>query len=243
MTVVYNDDMNEEKVYSIKELAVRLGVNSRTLLREIERGKLRPKKVGRKYVFWESDIAGYVGRVEDAGGKVREFCQSKSHEMVALLQKLVAVPSESDSGGEENLAKFIKGEMEKLGINTVVYGKGEAVTVQGTFGYADSGILLDCPLDATPAGDINKWTFPPYGGVINGGKMYGRGTADCKAGMVAMIYAVLVLKDVVDRNKLRVELVFDGGEQNGAYLGMKAALKRGLPVTAGVIGYAGDSGR
>ena len=114
VTLVYNRDMDKGEIMSIKDIAKRLGVNPRTVLREIKRGKLIARKVGRKYVFYEQDIQDYLsGGAGDVYKLVSDYCRNKKHDMVALLQKLVAVPSESETGGEENLAKFIKGEMDK----------------------------------------------------------------------------------------------------------------------------------
>lgn len=140
--------------------------------------------------------------------------------------------------------------MEEKGIRAVLYQDGDAVAVRGSYGFAEKGILLDCPLDTTPAGDLSKWSFPPYEGVIatsknlsrlkpedtpdvrpgsfsKGTRMYGRGTADSKAGIVSMLYAVLALKKFAPEEDVRVELVFDGGEQNGGVFGYEAGTFKG----------------
>ncbi len=237
--------MNTNNSYSIAEIAKKLTVNQRTIQREIARGKLKAFKVGRKFIISDASLSQYLGTAYvNPENRITEFCQKRKDEMVNLLQKLVSIPSESNSSQQEEvLAKFIRQKLESFGIRTVIHGQGEAVTVQATYGYADRGILLDCPLDTTPAGDLKKWTYPPYEGVVKEGKMFGRGTADCKAGMVAMIYALLALQEFIDESKVRVELVFDGGEQNGVYHGMRATLNKGLPVDAGIIGYAGEPNR
>ncbi|MBM3209712.1 M20 family metallopeptidase [Candidatus Shapirobacteria bacterium] len=163
--------------------------------------------------------------------------------MVFLLQKMVSMYTSSNELWEEGrLATFIKNFLEKNGIRSVLYKKEEdSLAVRGTFGFAENGVLFDCPLDTTPAGDLQKWAYPPFEGVIKEGRMYGRGAADCKAGIVCMIYATLALKEFVNEEKIRIELVFDGGEQSGDYLGMKLAIRKGLPVESGIIGYAGDA--
>ena len=45
-------------------------------------------------------------------------------------------------------------------------------------------------IDVVPVGDTSAWTRDPWAGEIEDGKMYGRGTADMKAGLVSMLYAV-----------------------------------------------------
>lgn len=237
--------MPEEK-FSIEEVARQLKVSGRTLLREIKRGNLKVEKVGRRYLIPQANLDKYLKRETVEMGlekKIEQFLNSKKPEMVTLLQKLVALHSDTTELGEEvRAAHFIKRFLEQHDIRCVVYEEGKAVAVRASYGYANDGMLLDCPLDTTPAGDIGKWTYPPFEGVIKDRKMYGRGCADAKAGIVCQIYTLLALKEFVPEEKIRVEMVFDGGEQNGEYLGMELAVKKGLPVTAGIIGYSGYSG-
>lgn len=247
MTLMYYTDMPGQ--YTIKDLAKKLKVSARTILREIQRGILKTNKVGKKYLITNAQLEAYLTRAPSQSpsankskSNVKEhlskFCDAHKHEMVTLLQNLVTIPAESNTDGEEELAKYLKKELEKLDIISFIHKGEDSVILRGSFGYADKGLLLDCPLDTTPAGDLKKWTYPPFEGVVYNGKMYGRGTADCKAGMVCMIYALLALNQVIDKDKVRVELVFDGGEQSGGYLGMKTFLEMGLPVSAGIVGYA-----
>lgn len=244
-----------ELKYSIEEVAKQLKVSERTLLREIKRGNLKVEKVGRRYLVPQVNLEQYLKREvveESLGKKIEAYLNSKKSEMVTLLQKLVTLNTESididsrlrgnDNEEEVKAAHFIKRFLEEHDIRCVVYEEGKAVAVRASYGYANDGILLDSPLDTTPAGNLTKWTYPPFEGVIKDKKMYGRGTADAKAGIVCQIYTLLALKEFVPEEKIRVEAVFDGGEQNGEYLGMELAVKKGLPVTAGIIGYSGYNG-
>lgn len=227
---------------TVSEVAKKLKVSSRTIQREIKRGKLTAHKVGRKFLVSDASLQRYLERdSQQLEAQIQKFLQSKKYEMVDLLQRMVAMQSNADKGkDQEELAKFIKHTLESMGIRCVLYGEGEEVSVHGTFGYAKKAILLNCPIDTADVGDLDRWSYPPFDGVVKNGKMYGRGTADCKAGIVAMIYSVAALKQVVDEHKVRIELVFDGGEQNGRYRGMMETLQRGIDVDAGIIGYAGD---
>mgnify|MGYP001199925812 CR=1 FL=1 len=227
--------------YSVSEVAKQLNVSSRTVQREIKRGKLVAHRVGRKFLVSQLSLERYQKNDSSAlDEKIKKFCQSRKYEMVNLLQKMVAMSSNADDeSGQEEFARFLKETLEKLGLRTVMYGEKGASTIHATFGYAKKGILMDCPIDTVSVGDLHKWSYPPFDGIIKNGKMYGRGTADCKAGIVCMIYSVLALKEVVDENAVRIELVFDGGEHNGQFLGIKETLDRGIDVEAGIVGYAG----
>lgn len=231
-----------DRNYTIQELAEKLKVSQRTILREIQRGKIKASKVGRRHLIAEKELKRYLEEGEtDLDKNIKKYINSKKGEMINLLQKMVSMASDTNELGQEGrLANFIKTILDESGIRSVLYKEKDTVAIRGSFGYADEGILLDCPLDTVSAGDIKKWSYPPFEGVIKGGRMYGRGVADCKAGIVAMIYAVLALKEYVDEEKVRVELVFDGGEQSGSYNGMKLVLSKGLPVEVGIVGYAGE---
>ncbi len=230
------------KKLSIKDVAKVLKVSTRTIQREIKSGKLVSERVGRQYLITEEELDKYLKHksfnLED---KVRRFHKSHASDMTTLLQKLVSLPSQMNEPAEqETMGKAVKKALDKMGIRSRVYGTTDATVVHGTFGFAKKGLLLDCPLDTTPTGDLAKWDHPPFDGVVKQGRLYGRGAADCRAGMVAMIYAIMCLKELVDEDDVRIELVFDGGEHNGTYRGMHLAIEHGLDVDGGIIGYAGD---
>ena len=55
-------------------------------------------------------------------------------------------------------------------------------------------LLLQGHVDVVPEGAADLWTTPPYEPDIRDGRMYGRGTADMKAGLVAAITAYRALR-------------------------------------------------
>ena len=55
-------------------------------------------------------------------------------------------------------------------------------------------LLLQGHVDVVPANESDGWTHPPFSPIIKDGRMYGRGSGDMKAGVVAMIYAVIALR-------------------------------------------------
>ena len=78
---------------------------------------------------------------------------------------------------------------ERLGFAVKNYDNyiGEAVFGSGP----DLAVL--CHLDVVPAGE--GWTHPPFGGAIEGGRLYGRGTMDDKGPAIVCLYCMKALKD------------------------------------------------
>lgn len=50
-------------------------------------------------------------------------------------------------------------------------------------------------MDVVDAGDEEAWTYSPFSGHIEGNRLYGRGSTDMKAGLVAMTIAIIELKE------------------------------------------------
>src|SRR5438034_5179607 len=58
----------------------------------------------------------------------------------------------------------------------------------------DSRLLLMSHSDVVPAGDERSWTKPPFGGIIEEGRLYGRGSSDMKGTVAAEAMALILLR-------------------------------------------------
>jgi succinyl-diaminopimelate desuccinylase len=76
---------------------------------------------------------------------------------------------------------------------------------------------LNGHLDVVPAGE--GWRLPPFGGIVRDGRIYGRGTADMKAGIAAAVYAAECVKraGVPLNGSLEVSGTID--EESGGFAG------------------------
>lgn len=57
-----------------------------------------------------------------------------------------------------------------------------------------SSIALNGHVDVVPVGDLSSWSHDPWSGVTADGKLWGRGTADMKSGVSAMIQALKIIQ-------------------------------------------------
>ncbi|AKN32071.1 diguanylate cyclase [Clostridium carboxidivorans P7] len=94
----------------------------------------------------------------------------------------------------------------------------KTVNIDGYVGYAEYGegedyVAVLGHLDVVPEGD--GWIYPPYGAEIHDGKIYGRGTMDDKAPMVAALYGLKAIKDLNLPLSKRVRIIFGTNEESG----------------------------
>jgi len=112
---------------------------------------------------------------------------------VKLLQSLVRTNSENPPCDCRKIAAFVKKEMASAGLSVKAYEfRKNAPALVGTLKGAGKGkrksLLLMPHMDTVPAG--KGWKHDPFAAKVEGSRMYGRGTQDCKIHVAACIEAV-----------------------------------------------------
>lgn len=158
-------------------------------------------------------------------GELKKILEGYKEEMVEKLQEFIRIESVAVNKGEECTQEmpFGKGSaaalqfMVELGrekgfsarnydnmICELNFGerKDEAV---GTIGHAD----------VVPAAGI--WEYPPFGGEIHDGRIYGRGAMDDKGPTLAAFYAVLAIKESGLPLSKNITQIIGGNEEGGYF--------------------------
>lgn len=103
-------------------------------------------------------------------------------------------------------------------------------------------ILLYAHHDVQPVGDEALWESPPFEPTLRDGRIYGRGAADDKAGVMAHIGALRALTEAVGADfDLGVVLFFEGEEEAGSRSFAQFLIDNADDLRADVIVVA-DSG-
>ena len=163
---------------------------------------------------------------------MRDAAASGIPSALADLGALVRIPSVAFPGFDpanvqrsaEAVADLVRetGLFETVEIRTAaVPGTGEqgspAVLATRPARNGRPTILLYAHHDVQPVGDESLWESAPFEPTVRGGRMYGRGAADDKAGIMAHIAALRALKEAVgDDFDLGVALFFEGEEEAGS---------------------------
>ncbi|HEX2325007.1 MAG TPA: M20/M25/M40 family metallo-hydrolase, partial [Chloroflexota bacterium] len=72
-------------------------------------------------------------------------------------------------------------------------------------------LVLNGHVDVVSAEPLSHWRYDPWGAEIAGGRLYGRGACDMKAGVAAMLFAVRAVRQagITLRGDVRVQSVVD----------------------------------
>ena len=149
-------------------------------------------------------------------------------ELNELLQRLIQIKSVNPPGNEKEIANFIKGFLLKNDIPSklIPLEEGRSSVVAKIEGKEERNITLCGHLDTVRVIE-EDWTKPPLQGIIEEGKMYGRGTADMKGGVAAIIYTLILLKRRGITPQKKVQLALTADEEWG-YRGAKTLVDQGF---------------
>jgi succinyl-diaminopimelate desuccinylase len=122
--------------------------------------------------------------------------------MVAFLRELVRVRSVHDphdpASGESAAAALVLAQMREFGwqpeVSEVAPGRPNVIATVKGGGGPGPVLAFEGHTDVVTEGDLGEWTIDPYGAEVRDGRVYGRGSADMKAGLAAMMYAVAALQ-------------------------------------------------
>mgnify|MGYP006276239501 CR=1 FL=1 len=123
---------------------------------------------------------------------INELANRYSDDTTAILSRLVQTRS---YGGEEGeVLKVIEEYCRGYGFDEVRYdGLGNLICRVGS---GDRVVAFDAHIDTVETGDESQWSRDPFSGVVEDGRLHGRGASDQKGGAASMITAGRILKEL-----------------------------------------------
>lgn len=120
----------------------------------------------------------------------------REEQLVDVCQQLIR--QKSYSGEEGNVAEVIRSLFKEFNFDSVetdLYGN---VLGKMKGKYPGPVVVFDGHIDTVPV-FVDNWVKPPFAGLVEDGKIYGRGTTDMKGAVAAMIMAAATFGDLTKR--------------------------------------------
>ena len=183
---------------------------------------------------------------------VLERVQANFERQVEFLRSLVR--QRSVQGNESAVQRVIADEIQELGLPVELYDVDvDQIRAHEAFSLPEWGyegrpnlaatwrgkgggrsLLLQGHVDVVPVTPERFWTRDPWAGEVSEGRMYGRGAADMKSGVSAMLFAVRALREagVELAGDVHLDTVI---EEESTGNGALASLVRGRRADAVII--------
>jgi succinyl-diaminopimelate desuccinylase len=109
-------------------------------------------------------------------------------QVLALTRELVERPSVTP--GDEGCQTLLAARLERCGFTIEWHPFGEVRNLWARRGERGPLFVFAGHTDVVPTGDPGAWRSPPFEAVVREGRLYGRGSADMKSALAAMVVAV-----------------------------------------------------
>ena len=109
-------------------------------------------------------------------------------ETIELAQQLIE--RQSVTPEDDGCQKIIADRLEKIGFKNTHLRFGDVDNLWSISKGSGPLFVFAGHTDVVPTGPLDSWTYPPFAAEIHNGLLYGRGAADMKSSIAAMIVAV-----------------------------------------------------
>lgn len=188
---------------------------------------------------------------------VVKIVNQRRNEIIKFLRSLINI--RSVTGKEKDIQKFIAGKLKEMGLQVDVWepnledlrkhpgyvpveiGYENRPNVVGIYKGSDEGrsLLFNGHVDVIPAEPKTAWKHDPWEGIVEEGKVYGRGASDMKSGLAAMTMALKCVLEAGVKLKGNVILEYVVDEELSGH-GTLDCVLRGYRADAGISCEASD---
>lgn len=136
---------------------------------------------------------------------------------VELTQELIRFNTINPPGNEDQICEYLQGILEANGYECrkVEFAprRTSLVAKIGSCSASKPSICFTGHVDVVPLG-ARAWKFEPFAGVIDDGKLYGRGSSDMKSGVAAFVVAAIRMANEAKQGA-GVSMIITAGEETG----------------------------
>jgi acetylornithine deacetylase/succinyl-diaminopimelate desuccinylase-like protein len=142
-------------------------------------------------------------------------------EVVGLLQQLIRTNTSNPPGNEQQIAELLRARLAPLGFETEIVptptpGKAHFIARLRAAHPTAKPLLLAGHEDVVGV-EPDLWSVDPFGGLIRGGDIWGRGAMDFKGGLAAFTVAASRIARSKPALKRDIILLAEADEEGGDY--------------------------
>lgn len=135
-----------------------------------------------------------------------------NEQKVEILSEIVAIPSVNDN--ELAVAQYLAQWLNQYDIDTHIdYISGQRANLIATIGSGKPVVAVSGHMDVVNEGNHDDWTSPPFELTERNGHLYGRGAADMKSGLAALVIAMNEIKTSGQLKNGTIKLLATAGEE------------------------------
>lgn len=172
--------------------------------------------------------------------EVFKVVEAKQDRLVTLLQELIRIPTIVPPGNNyEEIVQFLEPHFKHLDFSTqrVIIPEeyikqipfpldGPRINLVASRDYGcKESVTIYAHMDVVPI-EV-PWTKDPFEGIVEQGKIYGRGALDMKSGIAGMIVALEVIKELGLQPHFNIICALCTDEEIGVYPGIYHLAKEG----------------
>lgn len=163
-------------------------------------------------------------------------------ETLQLAIELIKRPSLTphDEGCQALIAEQLKRQGFTIELCPFGAGQNQVQNLWATHGNGEPVLCFVGHTDVVPTGDLTQWHSPPFEPTLKGEYLYGRGAADMKGGLAAMIIAVQTFVKQHPHHQGTIAILLTSDEEGPSEYGIKAVVeyfkKINRKITWAVIG-------
>ncbi|WP_270226727.1 ArgE/DapE family deacylase [Lactiplantibacillus plantarum] len=131
-----------------------------------------------------------------------------------ILADVIKIPSVNDH--ELTVAKYLQALLAKYDISVKIHPiTGDRANLVAEIGHGQPVLAVSGHMDVVAAGDLAAWDTDPFTLVEKSGQLFGRGVTDMKAGLVALVVAMINIQQQGGPKHGTIRLLATMGEEVG----------------------------
>ncbi len=174
--------------------------------------------------------------MKEAYSAVERVIDSYENEMIETMKRMIRIKAISPlngGSGETERANFLESLLKSWGFKTkrLVFKddtQTERPSIVAKSGNNGKTIWFVAHMDTVTEGDRTLWKTDPFAVVVDGDKMYGRGTNDNGQSLLSSVYAMRALKESGAQTQYDFGLILAADEEEGSKYGMQKLMNENL---------------